>query len=152
FPRRSASRITSPASLTSSNSGAGFPSSTTAGSYRLIVGQTCCTVGRLTDVPQGEPVTARRGLFWVGLERAESPYGTVSRGPMYVQWEAPVEEQRPWPFVLVHGGGGQGTDYLITADGRPGWATALLEEGFRVYVVDRPGHGRAAFHPDVLGA
>lgn len=118
----------------------------------MIVGQTCGTVGRLTDVPQGEPVTARRGLFWVGLERAEGPHGTVSRGPMYVQWEAPIEEQRPWPFVLVHGGGGQGTDYLITADGRPGWATALLEEGYRVYVVDRPGHGRAAFHPDVLGA
>ncbi|HYA08108.1 MAG TPA: alpha/beta fold hydrolase, partial [Gaiellaceae bacterium] len=33
----------------------------------------------------------------------------------------------------------------------PGWATFLLEEGYAVYVVDRPGHGRSPFHPDVLG-
>src|SRR5262245_29056202 len=70
---------------------------------------------------------------------------------MFVQWEAPVEEARPWPLVLVHGGGGQGTDWLVTIDGRPGWATALLQAGYTVYVVDRPGHGRASYHPDVLG-
>src|SRR5690242_5388026 len=71
---------------------------------------------------------------------------------MFVQWEAPVEVARPYPLVLVHGGGGQGTDYLGTPDGRPGWATRLVQEGYAVYVVDRPGHGRAALHPDVLGA
>jgi pimeloyl-ACP methyl ester carboxylesterase len=38
-----------------------------------------------------------------------------------------------------------------TPDGRPGWATFLLESGYAVYVVDRPGHGRSSFHPDVLG-
>ena len=58
---------------------------------------------------------------------------------------------KPYPIVLVHGGGGQGTDWLGTPDGRPGWATFLLQEGYAVYVVDRPGHGRAPFHPDVLG-
>ena len=58
---------------------------------------------------------------------------------------------KPYPIVLVHGGGGQGTDYLGTPDGRPGWATFLVQEGYAVYVVDRPGHGRAPFHPEVLG-
>ena len=71
----------------------------------------------------GEPVTSRRGIFWVGVERSETPFGTVPRGPMYVQWEAPVEVRHPYPLVLIHGGGGQGTDYLGTPDGRPGWAT-----------------------------
>ncbi len=70
---------------------------------------------------------------------------------MFVQWEAPPEVTKPYPLVLVHGGGGQGTDWLGTPDGRPGWATFLLEEGYAVYVVDRPGHGRSPFHPDVLG-
>jgi pimeloyl-ACP methyl ester carboxylesterase len=53
--------------------------------------------------------------------------------------------------VLVHGGGGQGTDYLTTPDGRLGWARLLVEQGHTVYVVDRPGHGRSPHHPDVLG-
>jgi pimeloyl-ACP methyl ester carboxylesterase len=105
----------------------------------------------VADHEHGEPVTARRGFFWIGVERAGAASGTVARGPMYVQWESPVEVRKPYPIVLVHGGGGQGTDWLGTPDGRPGWATYLLEEGYAVYVVDRPGHGRCSFHPDVLG-
>ncbi len=106
----------------------------------------------MTDhLSSSEPITSRRGFFWVGLERTTHPAGRTLRGPMYVQWEAPVEVTKPYPVVLIHGGGGQGTDYLGTPDGRPGWATHLLQEGYAVYVVDRPGHGRAAFHPDLLG-
>lgn len=97
------------------------------------------------------PVTSRRGLFWVGGERVAGPGGTVPRGPMFVAWEAPAGEARPLPFVLVHGGGGQGTDYLVTPDGRPGWLARLVEAGYAGYVVDRPGHGRSPYHPDVLG-
>jgi pimeloyl-ACP methyl ester carboxylesterase len=70
---------------------------------------------------------------------------------MFVQWEAPEEVTQPYPIVLIHGGGGQGTDWLGTPDGRPGWATFLVQEGYAVYVVDRPGHGRSPYHPDVLG-
>jgi pimeloyl-ACP methyl ester carboxylesterase len=99
----------------------------------------------------GEPVTARRGFFWVGAERVDGPFGTVVRAPMYVQWEAPARERRPYPIVLVHGGGGQGLDWLGTPDGRPGWATLLVEQGYAIYVVDRPGHGRSSYHPDVIG-
>jgi pimeloyl-ACP methyl ester carboxylesterase len=99
----------------------------------------------------GDPVTARRGFFWVGVEPASVPAGTAPRGQMFVQWEAPPKVTKPYPLVLIHGGGGQGTDWLGTPDGRAGWATFLLEEGYAVYVIDRPGHGRAPFHPDVLG-
>jgi pimeloyl-ACP methyl ester carboxylesterase len=107
-------------------------------------------VGRARHL-EGELVTARRGFFWVGDETVSLPVGTVPRGQMYVQWEAPPDVTKPYPIVLVHGGGGQGTDWLGTPDGRPGWATFLVQEGYAVYVVDRPGHGRAPFHPDVLG-
>jgi pimeloyl-ACP methyl ester carboxylesterase len=105
----------------------------------------------VADHEQGELVTSRRGFFWVGVERGAAPGGTVPVGPMYVQWEAPEDVRRPHPLVLIHGGGGQGLDWLGTPDGRPGWATYLLAEGYPVYVVDRPGHGRASYHPDVLG-
>ncbi|OLT42142.1 lysophospholipase [Saccharomonospora sp. CUA-673] len=98
----------------------------------------------------GYEVTVRRGQFWIPGERVAAEHGTVQRGPMFVQWEAPVGEVRPVPLVLVHGGGGQGTDWTGTPDGRPGWATRFVEAGFAVYVVDRCGHGRSPYHPDVI--
>ena len=100
---------------------------------------------------EGEVVTSRRGFFWVVGDSVSLPQGTVPRGQIFVQWEAPETVTKPYPIVCIHGGGGQGTDYLGTPDGRPGWATFLVQAGYAVYVVDRPGHGRAPFHPDVLG-
>jgi pimeloyl-ACP methyl ester carboxylesterase len=106
-------------------------------------------------VPSGPITTSRRGSFWVGVsDRVDGPLGTVLRGPMYVEWEAPASSgPGPLgpPWVLVHGGGGQGTDYLTTPDGRLGWSRLLVEQGHTVYVVDRPGYGRSPHHPDVLG-
>jgi pimeloyl-ACP methyl ester carboxylesterase len=98
---------------------------------------------------EAAPVTSRRGHFWVGAE--PEPATGAARGPMFVYWEAPVEVTKPYPIVLVHGGGGQGLDYLGTPDGRPGWSTLLVEQGWVVYVVDRPGHGRSAYVPEALG-
>ena len=92
------------------------------------------------------------GFFWIGGERVPAGDGTALRGQMFVQWQKPQEVTKPYPVVLIHGGGGQGTDWLGTPDGRPGWSTFLVEEGYPVYVVDRPGHGRSPFHPDVLCA
>jgi pimeloyl-ACP methyl ester carboxylesterase len=101
--------------------------------------------------PSGEPLTARRGFFWVGIRPEATGHGTLPAGQMYVEWLAPAEVRRPHPVVLVHGGGGQGLDWLGTPDGRPGWATFLVQEGFAVYVVDRPGHGRSPYAPELLG-
>jgi pimeloyl-ACP methyl ester carboxylesterase len=101
-------------------------------------------------VSSPEPTTSRRGFFWVGVERVDGPWGTVARAPMYVEWEEPVEVTQPYPLVLIHGGGGQGLDWMGTHDGRPGWSTLLVQRGYKVYVVDRPGHGRSSFHPDVI--
>ena len=98
-----------------------------------------------------QPVTSRSGFFWTGAERVDGPWGTVIRAPMYVEWEAPVEVTHPFPIVLIHGGGGQGLDWMGTHDGRPGWSTLLVQRGYEVYIVDRPGHGRSSFHPDVIG-
>jgi pimeloyl-ACP methyl ester carboxylesterase len=87
------------------------------------------------------------------MQPVDGPRGTVLRGPMYVHWEAPAQPASTAgpPWILVHGGGGQGTDYLTTPDGRLGWARLLVARGHTVFVVDRPGHGRSPHHPDVLG-
>jgi pimeloyl-ACP methyl ester carboxylesterase len=99
----------------------------------------------------GAVFNGRRGQFWVGTERVSGAAGTAPYGRMYVEWLAPTEVTKPYPIVLVHGGGGQGTDYLGTPDGRAGWAQMLVEEGWAVYVPDRPGHGRSPLDPAVLG-
>lgn len=89
--------------------------------------------------------------MWLGIDRVETVHGTALRGPMHVGWAIPAEPNPTAPVVLVHGGGGQGTDYLMTPDGRPGWASLLVEQKRTVYVVDRPGHGRSPHHPDLMG-
>jgi len=104
----------------------------------------------------GGPVLdiAEWSFFWTGVERTTLPGGTspvVIGKQMYVEYQIPAKVKHPYPIVLVHGGGGQGLDWMGTPDGRRGWATILLEEGYKVYVVDRPGHGRSPYHPDLHG-
>jgi pimeloyl-ACP methyl ester carboxylesterase len=82
-----------------------------------------------------------KGRFWIGAG---------GDAPMYVEWWGLESADAP-PLVLVHGGGGQGTDWLGTPDGRPGWAPELVRRGHAVYVVDRPGHGRGGQWGDALG-
>lgn len=96
-------------------------------------------------------LSTRRGNFWIPGDVVEAGGIHVQRGPMHVEWEAPEEVTHPYPVVLVHGGGGQGTDWQNTPDGRPGWARLLVQQGYAVYVVDRVGHGRSPYHPDVIG-
>lgn len=99
----------------------------------------------------GALALAAQGFFWVGGEHREASVGSVLRAPMYVEYWIPQDLRHPWPLVMVHGGGGQGLDFLGTADGREGWVHWFVRRGFAVYVLDRPGHGRAPFHPAILG-
>src|SRR5262245_24732563 len=95
---------------------------------------------------------AEWSFMWVNVKRAETARGAFVGGQqMYVEYMIPAQVRHPFPVVLVHGGGGQGTDWLGTPDGRPGWFQYLVSEGFKVYVVDRPGHGRSPIHPELHG-
>jgi hypothetical protein len=96
-------------------------------------------------------VIAHRGQYFFGGELVRTEAGTRMTNQSFVQYEVPVQVKHPYPVVMVHGGGGQGLDFLTTADGRDGWATDFLRAGYRVYVVDRQGHGRAFYDPDLLG-
>jgi pimeloyl-ACP methyl ester carboxylesterase len=93
----------------------------------------------------------KQGHFWVGAEMKKVEYGTILRGQMYVQYMIPADKHHPIPIVLVHGGGGQSTHYMGLGSGQSGWAHYYLQEGYSIYLVDRPGHGRAPYHPDALG-
>ncbi len=95
--------------------------------------------------------TTRRGHFWIVGKRVVKDGLTYQAGPMFAEWEAPETVTQPYPVVLVHGGGFQGTEWLDTPDGRPGWAQRLVEHGYAVVIVDRPGHGRSPLHTETMG-
>src|SRR5687768_5459767 len=109
------------------------------------------TAAAATKIPLD---VAEWSYMWVNVKRAEvaSRGAFVGGQQMYVEYMIPARVRHPFPVVLVHGGGGQGTDWLGTPDGRPGWFQYLVQEGFKVYVVDRPGHGRSPLHPELHGA
>ena len=93
---------------------------------------------------------ADQGGFFVGIKRKEMPYGTIPQGQMFVQYMIPAEQRYPYPIVMVHGGGGQGT-HMMGLGRRPGWVHFFVQAGYAVYWLDRPSYGRSPYHPDALG-
>jgi pimeloyl-ACP methyl ester carboxylesterase len=93
---------------------------------------------------------AEQGCFWVGVGHKPMPYGTIAAGQGFVQYFIPAEVRHRYPIVMIHGGGSQITNF-IGIGRRPGWLHYALAEGYRVYMYDRPGYGRAPYHPDALG-
>jgi pimeloyl-ACP methyl ester carboxylesterase len=128
----------------------------------LVAGAIAVTPGQLAAQGQFRPPTlnlldiADWGYYWYGVEHVTLARGTVCNGmQMYVEHWIPTQVKHPYPVVLIHGGYGQGSDWISAPDGRPhprrGWATVLLEQGYKVYVLDRPGQGRNPYHPWVHG-
>lgn len=93
---------------------------------------------------------AEQGYFWVGVQQSKHGEHTFAHGAMGVFYQKPVEANGE-RIVMVHGGGGQGLDFLSTPDGRAGWAQYFLQQGYEVYVVDRPGMGRSPYNAVVDG-
>jgi pimeloyl-ACP methyl ester carboxylesterase len=93
---------------------------------------------------------ADQGCFWVGVQRKKMQYGTIAMGQQYVQYMIPAEKRYPYPVIMVHGGGGQGT-HMMGIGGRPGWVHYFVQAGYSVYWLDRPSYGRSPYHPDALG-
>ena len=107
------------------------------------------------DAQTPDPILdiAEWSYHWYGVEHALLARGTVCNGmQMYVEHWIPKEVRHPYPVVLIHGGFGQASDWFSTIDGRRGWASLLLEQGYKVYVLDRPGQGRNPYQPFVHGA
>ncbi|MDG2177060.1 MAG: alpha/beta fold hydrolase [Gammaproteobacteria bacterium] len=107
-----------------------------------------CLVFSLTLNAGGEAgiISLRdQGHFYIGgVNTPPAENGSVQvYNQMYVGYQLPAETQHPYPLILVHGGGGQATDWFSTPDGRDGWRDYFLAAGFEVYWVDRPGYGRS---------
>jgi pimeloyl-ACP methyl ester carboxylesterase len=87
------------------------------------------------------------GAKYVGYTTQDAANGSLDVvNALFVQYMLPARTRHQYPIVFIHGGGGQGTDWLETPDGRDGWTDYFVADGWDVYVVDRPGHGRSQSH------
>ena len=140
--------VRSPAGITRRQFGAMTAGSlVAAASSSTVLGQTSTSPapGAVLDI-------ADWSYYWYGIERVKLARGTLINGmQMFVEHWIPTVVRHPYSIVLVHGGYGQASDWMSTPDGRPGWASLFLEQGYRVYLVDRPGQGRNPHHPWVHG-
>lgn len=94
---------------------------------------------------------SHRSYFYVGGRYVDDDNGDgqhVMTGQMYVEQLLPVGGvKHPWPLVFIHGAGQTGTNFLNTPDGRKGWASWLLDQGYIVYLLDQTCRGRSPYHP-----
>ncbi|PHH91330.1 hypothetical protein CDD83_901 [Cordyceps sp. RAO-2017] len=90
-----------------------------------------------------------RTYFYVGGQYGRDTDGAHRmRGQMYVERLLPIDGvTQEWPVVLVHGKGMTGTNFLNTPDGRRGWASDFLSQGYEVYLVDQALRGRSPWLP-----
>jgi pimeloyl-ACP methyl ester carboxylesterase len=100
----------------------------------------------------GKPLAlAEQGYFFVGGKYFTTPDGQFMSNQMYVEFQIPQKVRHRYPVVLIHGGGLTGTYMMGTPDGREGWNTFFLRQGYAVYVVDQTGRGKSAYHTDIYG-
>lgn len=108
--------------------------------------------GCATSTPEGLRLSApQRSFFYVGGTYTNAPGKEIMQGQMYVEKLLPREVRQPYPLVLIHGAAQTATNWMMTPDGRMGWADYFLNQGYVVYMVDQPARGRSAWHPDVNG-
>ncbi|KAI8625121.1 Alpha/Beta hydrolase protein [Xylariaceae sp. FL1651] len=99
------------------------------------------------------PTAHERKIFYVGGRWIQDAQGRHRFGEqMYVERLIPMavseKMQHRDPIIFIHGTTRSGVDWLTKPDGKPGWASYFLSQGFECYLVDLPFRGRSPWHPD----
>jgi pimeloyl-ACP methyl ester carboxylesterase len=114
----------------------------------------CALLAGCAQIERPGPLASRdvrSGYFFSGGEYVGTGAGRHMSGQMYVEYRIPEKVRRPYPIVMIHGGGQTGANFVGTPDDRLGWADWFAAQGWAVYVVDQPARGRSAYHADTLG-
>jgi pimeloyl-ACP methyl ester carboxylesterase len=100
------------------------------------------------DANEPELVIAKQGCIYTGGEyhtREDGEHLLYGQGSF--DYQIPARLTHPYPIVMVHGSGQNGSNWIGTPDGREGWAQFFLKRGYAVYVMDQPGRGRTIYDP-----
>jgi pimeloyl-ACP methyl ester carboxylesterase len=118
----------------------------------LLAGMTLPTMAEDRSLDASRPLEITdQGVFSIPGRYIEVDKQTVMVGQMFVQYQIPKTRTRPYPVVMIHGGGQTASNFLSTPDGRRGWADDFVANGYAVYVVDQSGRGRSGFFGDTYG-
>lgn len=93
----------------------------------------------------------KKSIFYVGGKYSGKEDSHYLCNQMFVEAYVPREVLHPYPVILFHGAGQTNVNWLITPDGRMGWADYFLSKGYMVYLAEQPARGRSAYHPDENG-
>lgn len=102
---------------------------------------------------QNTEAFAERTFLYVGGQYINTtiPGGTregqYMAGQIYVERLTPPNVLHEHPLVFIHGSGQTATNWLNTPDGREGWASFFLRQGYVVYLTDQPERGRSIYIP-----
>jgi pimeloyl-ACP methyl ester carboxylesterase len=116
---------------------------------RTLAGLASCLMVSAFAAYAAEPAPleiAKQGYIYAGGTYVDGPDGKTMRGQAYVEYQIPQKKTHPYPIVMIHGGGQNGSNFTGTPDGREGWAQYFLRQGYAVYVVDQVGRGRSPLH------
>lgn len=80
------------------------------------------------------------------------PNGDFTPGATYVHFVRLAAPRRPFPLLLLPGGGLSGAVFETTPDGRPGWESFFLRAGYSVFTADLQQTGRSPFarYPEIV--
>ena len=92
-----------------------------------------------------------RSCFYVGGQYGGEDGRHFLCHQMFVEAYIPKEVTQPYPLIFFHGAGQTNVNWLITPDGRMGWADYFVSRGFAVYLAEQPARARSAYHPSVDG-
>lgn len=102
-----------------------------------------------------DPITlGGYGVMYAGGEyvpAAEGSPNKIMKGQIQVEFFLPKNDKGKLPVVMIHGGGQTGVNFLMTPDGREGWALNFVRKGYPVYVIDQAARGRSTYHPSTDG-
>ncbi|KAK4555459.1 hypothetical protein LTR86_007211 [Recurvomyces mirabilis] len=68
-------------------------------------------------------------------------------GQIYVERLQPAHIRHEYPLVFIAGNGQSGSNWLNTPDGREGWASYFVRQGYEIYLTDQTLRGRSPWLP-----
>ncbi|MDO4193328.1 MAG: alpha/beta hydrolase [Erysipelotrichaceae bacterium] len=95
--------------------------------------------------------TGSKSIFYIEGEIHREAGKQHMYNQMFVEAYFPVTTTKPYPVVMFHGAGQTNVNWLMTPDGRMGWADYFVSKGYEVYLCEQPSRGRSAYHPEQNG-
>jgi len=93
---------------------------------------------------------ASQGYIFAGGHYVDGPDGKYMSGQAYVEYQIPAKRTHPFPIVMIHGGGQNGSNFTGTPDGRDGSVTLHADASLRAGLFDGSEHAEMALVPGRL--